>query len=112
MRSGNPDSSEYFDLGLHEIERLSNCVLDLVQAGCLDEAESGCRVLKQKYPDQHDWIDCTGALHASRGELDLAIECYKQCLVFIDDHPDGFDEDSRDRYRGLIHRLESKQRCG
>ena len=109
MIHNNPDSSEYCSLELNELERLSNGVLDLIRAGRLDDADKVCCVLKHKFPDQKDWIDCTGAVHEARGELRLAIGCYEQCLVFIDNHPDGFDEDSRDWYRSLIKRLEANQ---
>jgi len=89
------------------LEQLSNSVLDLIDEGRLDEAEDACRQLKREFPDVIDWIERTGAVHEARGESDKAVEYYRRCLQYIDDHPDYFEEASKDWYRRSIKRLES-----
>jgi tetratricopeptide (TPR) repeat protein len=89
------------------LEQLSNSVLDLIDEGRIDEAEEACRQLKRDFPDVIDWIERTGAVHEARGETDKAVEYYRRCLQYIDDHPDYFDEASKDWYRRSIKRLES-----
>ena len=89
------------------IDRLSNSVVDLITEGRLDEAEKACRRLKREFPDAIDWIERTGAVHEARGETDKAIDYYRQCLQYIDDNPDYFDEASKDWYRRSIKRLEA-----
>lgn len=89
------------------LEQLSNSVVDLIQEGRLDEAEEACRQLKREFPDVIDWIERTGAVHEARGETDKAIDYYRRCLQYIDDHPDYFEEASKDWYRRSIKRLES-----
>jgi len=89
------------------LEQLSNSVVDLIDEGRLDEAEDACRQLKREFPDVIDWIERTGAVHEARGEADKAVEHYRRCLQYIDDHPDYFEEASKDWYRRSIKRLES-----
>lgn len=89
------------------LEQLSNSVVDLIQDGRLDEAEEACRQLQREFPDVIDWIERTGSIHEARGETDKAIEYYRRCLQYIDDHPDYFEEASKDWYRRTIKRLES-----
>lgn len=90
-----------------DIDRLSNHALDLIQEGRLEEAEQACLELQREFPDAIDWIERTGSLHEARGEIDQAIEYYRRCLQHIDDHPQGFEEASKDWYRRSIERLES-----
>lgn len=90
-----------------DIDELSNSVVDLINEGRLDEAEEACRQLKREFPDAIDWIERTGALHEARGEHDAAIVYYRRCLDYIDEHPDYFEEASKDWYRRTITRLES-----
>ena len=40
-----------------EVDELSNSVLDLIEAEKFDEAESVCRQLRDRYPDQIDGIE-------------------------------------------------------
>lgn len=89
------------------LEQLSNSVVDLISEGRLDEAEDACKQLKREFPDVIDWIERTGAVHEARGETDKAVEYYRRCLQYIDDHPDYFEEASKDWYRRSITRLES-----
>jgi tetratricopeptide (TPR) repeat protein len=88
------------------LEQLSNSVVDLIDEGRLDEAEDACKQLKREFPDLIDWIERTGAVHEARGENDKAVEYYRRCLKYIDDHPDYFEEASKDFYRRSIKRLE------
>ena len=90
-----------------DLEQLSNSVVDLINEGRLDEAEDACKQLKREFPDVIDWIERTGALHEARGETDKAVDYYRRCLQYIDDHPDYFEEASKDWYRRSIKRLES-----
>ena len=89
------------------LEQLSNSVVDLIDEGRLDEAEEACKQLKREFPDVIDWIERTGVVHEARGETDKAVEYYRRCLQYIDDHPDYFEEASKDWYRRSIKRLES-----
>ena len=89
------------------LEQLSNSVVDLIDEGRLDEADDECLHLTREFPHLIDWIERTGAVHEAKGETDKAIEYYRRCLQYIDDHPDYFEEASKDWYRRSIKRLES-----
>jgi hypothetical protein len=98
-----------FDLELAKLEELSNSALDLIEGGRLGEAERVCLELKERFPDQIDWLERSAALHEARGQVDQAIERYQECLTHIDRYPDGFDSDSRAWYRDRITRLQAER---
>jgi len=106
MNRGSQEPIER-DEGLDELERLSNGVLYLIDTGRLEDAERACSELERKFPDQIDWLDRTGSLYEARGDPGAAIGCYRRCLDFIEQNPEGFDESSKDMYRGMIEHLES-----
>lgn len=96
---------DWYDPGLAELERLSNGALDLINEGRLDEAERICRDLKDRFPDQMDWIQHSAAICEARGKVQQAIRHYERCIAHIDRYPDGFDSDGREWYRDQIERL-------
>jgi len=104
------DIPDDYDSQLDELDRLSNSVINLIKKGRLDDAEQACLELKRKYPDMIDWIERTGALNEARGEIGRAIDFYQQCIVYIDNHIDDFDADSRDWYRDVVVRLKSSRK--
>ena len=106
MNQGSQEPIEY-DEEFDELERLSNGVLDLIDAGRLEDAERACSELERRFPDQIDWLERTGSLHEARQDPGTAIAYYRRCLDFIEQNPEGFDESSKELYRGLIDRLES-----
>jgi hypothetical protein len=108
MNDIDPDDDSSFEAGLEELERLSNGVLDLIDAGRFDDAERACLELERRYPDQIDGIDRAATLSEARGDARHAIELYRRCLDFIDRNPDGFDEESKGYYRDAIANLESR----
>ena len=100
-----PIELDDFDRELDELERLSNSVLDHIDAKDFEAARQACLELGRRFPDQIDWVDRTARLHEARGEVDLAILHFRRCLDFVDLHPDDFDEESRESYREEIERL-------
>jgi tetratricopeptide (TPR) repeat protein len=88
-----------------ELDELSNQVPALVRAGRLDEAEAVCRTLKEKYPDQIDWLERGAMVAKARGDNKGAADLYRRCVAFTREH-DGFDEGLRDWMIGEIDRLD------
>jgi hypothetical protein len=91
-----------FDPELDYLDRLSNGVLDLIEAGRLDDAQRACEELKTRFPDQMDWMERTAALHEARGEIVQAIAHYDLCIAYIRKYRDDFDPDSEEWYREKI----------
>jgi hypothetical protein len=110
MSNHETEPEDFFDPDLDELETLSNGVLDRNESGLLDEAERMCLELKARFPDTIDWIDRSAELHEARGHVDRAVEHYRLCLAYIDRHPDGFDDESREWYRERIDRLHDSGR--
>jgi hypothetical protein len=105
MDTIDADDGWGFDPELERLERLSNRVIDLIEHRRLDEAESVCLELKRQFPDAMDWIERMGAVHEARGDAIQAIAMYRQCIEFIDQDPDGFDEECTAFFLDAISRL-------
>jgi len=80
-------------IAIDELDVLSNSVLDLIDAEQFDEAESVCRKLRDRYPDQVDGIERMAGLYEARGEKEKAAEYYLRTAEFIRTHP-GFEKES------------------
>ena len=77
---------------LDDFDDLSNSVLDLIDAGKFDEAESVCNELKKWYPDQVDGIERMAMVFEARGENQKASEYYLKTAEFMRSNP-GFDKE-------------------
>lgn len=88
-----------------EIDQLSNSVVDLLDEGRLDEAETACQSLKTQYPETIDWIHRTAMVYEARGEVGQAIVYYEKTLQFMDANHDDFEALSREPFRQAIDRL-------
>jgi tetratricopeptide (TPR) repeat protein len=75
-----------------ELTSASNAVIDLVDAGKLDEAEQAARDLLVRFPDVHDGYDRLGMVYEARGDNKQAADYYRQAIAFIREHPDQYDD--------------------
>jgi len=73
------------------LDAASNAVVDLVQAGKLDEAEVAARELLVRYPEVPDGYDRLGMVYEARGDRQQAAECYRKVIEFVRAHPGHFD---------------------
>jgi len=73
------------------LDRASNAVIDLVQAGRLDEAERAARELLVRYPEVPDGHERLGMVYEARGDHPQAADCYRKVVEFIRAHPGDFD---------------------
>jgi tetratricopeptide (TPR) repeat protein len=101
-RQASHDADERYD----ELTAASNAVLDLVDAGRLDDAEAAAHNLLQRFPDVHDGYARLGLIHEIRGNTELAIEYYRKVIAFARDHPDPDEPVIEADYQKLIARLE------
>lgn len=92
----------------HDIDKLSNSVVDLIDENRLDEAEEACARLLEEFPDCVDGIERLVAVHEARGNFKLAAEYARQTVAFMKEHVDHFDpeliEDFEDQERNLKQR--------
>ena len=89
-----------------ELDRASNAVVDLIDAGRLDDAEHAARELLVRYPEVHDGHDRLGMVYAARGLPQKAAECYRQALAFIRARPHDYDPAMETQYLDLIAKLD------
>ena len=69
----------------------SNAVVDLINAGRLDEAEAAARELLVRYPEVVDGYERLARVAEVRGDPKQAADYYRQAVNHIFEHPDGFD---------------------
>ena len=89
------------------LDAASNAVVDLVQAGRLDEAEQAARELLVRYPEVHDGYDRLGMVHEARGQFREAADCYRQVIEFARANPDDHDAELVDSFLALVVKLEA-----
>ena len=89
-----------------ELDHASNAVIDLIDAGRLDDAEHAARELLVHYPDVHDGHDRLGMVYEARGRPREAADCYRQVLAFIRAHPDHYEPAMETTFIELIAKLD------
>jgi len=99
----HPLADAWEDDGLAEA---SNAVVDLANAGNLDEAEAAAHALLVDFPDVVDGLERLGMVHEKRGNNKTSADYYRKALAFIDKFPDAFEEASKDYYKDKIAKLD------
>ena len=84
----------------------SNAVLDLIEAGQLDEAEAAARALLERYPQVHDGYTRLGRVFAARGNRAQAAHWYRKSIEFMREHPDRHDAEYIDAIEQRVRDLE------
>lgn len=78
---------------IQDLDKLSNGVMDEIEAGRLDEAERLCEKLLKQYPDQIDGHKRLAKVREAQGRWAEAAAAYDRAIAHIDCHPDGFDHE-------------------
>ena len=100
--SGLPDI-HWDDEGLDDA---SNAVVYLIKASKLDEAERAAHQLLVRYPGVPDGYDRLGMVFEARGDPKQAAHYYRQAVTFIEQHPDGYEQESLDYFRAQADKLD------
>ena len=96
-------------IGLWEddLDELSNSVLTLVEQARWDEATAACTRLRERYPDQVDWLARTGHLQEAQGRFEEAADYYRKSAVFASVRP-GYGPESVAYYWGQAAEAEAQ----
>ena len=89
-----------------ELDDASNSVVDLIDAGRLDEAEQAARDLLIRYPEVPDGQDRLGMVYEARGQNAQAADCYRKVVEFMRAYPQGFDPQSETNFLERIASLD------
>ena len=73
------------------LDEASNAVVDLLEAGKLEEAEQAARELLERYPQVPDGHERLASVYEAHGDQRQAAECYRKVIEFIRANPDHFD---------------------
>jgi tetratricopeptide (TPR) repeat protein len=75
-----------------QLDADSNAVVDLIDAGRLDDAERAARDLLVRYPEVLDGLQRLGMIYEARGQNREAADCYRRILAdFVRPHPGDYD---------------------
>jgi tetratricopeptide (TPR) repeat protein len=96
----------YCDDCYNKMTAASNAVLDLINAGKLDDAEQAAHDLLERFPDVHDGYARLGLIHELRGENQKAIQYYRKVIAFSREHVDLDEPIVPEHYQQLIDRLQ------
>jgi tetratricopeptide (TPR) repeat protein len=105
------DTDEEEELVL-ELTLASNIVVDMVEAGQLDDAEQAAHQLLERFPDAHDGYDRLAMVYEARGDNRQAAEYYRKALAFVREHADDYDPEFENLYLKLIERVEPPAATG
>ena len=89
-----------------ELDELSNSVINLIDAGKLDEAERAARDLLERFPEVHDGYDRLGMVYEARGQHREAADCYRQVIEFVRNHPDDYEPGFETTFQKLVEKLD------
>ena len=92
--------------GEDDLDERSNSVIDLIDAGKLDEAEEAARYLLEHFPEVHDGYDRLGMVYQARGQNREAAECYRQVMEFIRKHPGDYSPGFETSFQKLVEKLD------
>ncbi len=89
-----------------ELDELSNSVMDLIDAGDIDEAERVARELIECYPEVHDGYDRLGMVYGARGEKKAAADCYQKVIELVRTHADYYEPGFEITFQDLVDKLD------
>jgi tetratricopeptide (TPR) repeat protein len=73
------------------LDEASNIVIDLIDAGHLDDAERAAQDLLERYPEVHDGLERVAMVAAARGDRTRAAEYYRRAADFVHARPKCYD---------------------
>ncbi len=86
----------------------SNAVIDLIDAGRLDEAEQAAQTLTVRYPEVHDGLERLAMVYAARGDRPRAAEYYRKAADFVHERADQYGPKMEEYFRRKITELETE----
>jgi tetratricopeptide (TPR) repeat protein len=90
----------------YQLAAASNAVIDLIDAGKLDEAEQAARELLVRYPEVHDGYDRLGMVYEARGQNKQAADYYRRVIEFARAHPEQYDPEFATNFHNLVAKLD------
>lgn len=90
----------------HELATASNTVIDLIDAGKLEEAERAARELLVRFPEVHDGYDRLGMVYEARGLNKQAADCYRQVIEFARARPEQYEPEFATAFYTLVAQLD------
>ena len=88
------------------LDEESNAVIDLIEAGKLDEAEQAAHQLIADYPEVHDGYDRLGMVYEARKEPKKAADYYRKVVEFLAKNPSDDEREMIADFQRLVQELD------
>jgi tetratricopeptide (TPR) repeat protein len=95
------------ELWLDPVDRLSNRVVDLLDAGRVEDAEAAARRLLEEHPDEPDGLERMGLVLEKRGDRRGAAAWYRRAARRHLEHDPDYGDEPAARYGALADRLDA-----
>lgn len=89
-----------------KLDEESNAVIDLIEAGKLDEAEQAAHQLIADYPEVHDGYDRLGMVYEALKEPKKAADCYRKVVEFFAENPSDDEREMIADFQRLVEELD------
>ena len=99
------DEDEFYEWS-NRLDEDSNAVIDLIEAGKLDEAEQAAHQLIANYPEVHDGQDRLGMVYEARKEPRKAADCYRKVIEFLAENPTDDEREMIADFQQLVQELD------
>jgi tetratricopeptide (TPR) repeat protein len=99
------DEDEFYEWS-DRLDEESNAVIDLIEAGKLDEAEQAAHQLIADYPEVHDGYDRLGMVYEARKEPKKAADCYRKVVGFLAENPNDDELEMIADFQRLVQELD------
>jgi tetratricopeptide (TPR) repeat protein len=99
------EENEFYEWS-DRLDEESNAVIDLIDAGKLDDAEKAAHQLIADYPEVHDGYDRLGMVYEARKEPKKAADCYRKVVEFLAEDPTDDEREMIADFQGLIQELD------
>jgi len=99
------DEDEFYEWS-DRLDEESNAVVDLIEAGKLDEAEQAAHRLIADYPEVHDGYDRLGMVYEARKEPKNAADCYRKVVEFLAENPSDDEREMIADFQRLVQELD------
>ena len=99
------EEDEFYEWS-ERLDHESNAVIDLIEAGKIDEAEQAAHQLIADYPEVHDGYDRLGMVYEARKEPKKAADCYRKVVEFLAENPSDDEREMIADFQRLVQELD------
>lgn len=107
LHTNAPFSAPRVTLEEDDLDALSNSVVDMIEEGRLENAESRCQMLRERYPDTIDWLERLAMVYEAREDWAKAADYYHRAADFAES-ASGYEREFIEHLRQTANRIDTR----